>query len=106
MQTIGTIWHIIKKKKENILTKIMIFQMFHDDDDLLWYIPTYTNLKVIPRDFVLSILANIRREKYAKLYSKNKEIKAQKATGGSKVYKAQITNQFLAGQQNFTPHNL
>lgn len=84
----------------------MIFQMFHDDDDLLRYIPTDANLKAIPRDFLLSILANIRREKYAQLYSKYKEIKAQRATGGTKIYKAQITNQFLAGLQNFTPLNL
>ncbi len=62
----------------------MIFQIFHDDDDLLRYIPTDTNLKAIPRDFLLSILANIRREKYVQLYSNYKEIKAQRAIGGCK----------------------
>ena len=62
-------------KKENILTKSMIFQIFHDDDDLLQYIPTDTNLKSIQRYFLLFILANIRREKYAQLHSKYKEIK-------------------------------
>ena len=61
----------------------MIFQIFHDDD-LLRYIPTDANLKAIPRDFLLSILANIRREKYAQLNSKYKEIKAQRAIGGAK----------------------
>ena len=84
----------------------MIFQIFDGDEDLLRYIPTNANVKTIPRDFLLSILANIRREKYAQLYSKYKEIKAERSTGGNKIYKAQITNQFLNGLHNFTPINL
>ena len=84
----------------------MIFEIFTGDQDLLQYIPTDANIRAIPRDFLLTILANIRREKYAQLYSKYKEIKAEKTTGGNKIYKAQITNQFFTGLQNFTPVNL
>ena len=84
----------------------MIFQIFLDDVDLLRYIPANANLKTIPRDFLLSVLANIKREKYAQLYSKYKEIKSGRSTGGNKIYKAQITNQFYTGLQNFTPVNL
>ena len=86
--------------------KEMIFKIFIGDQDLLRYIPTDVNLRAIPRDFLLSILANIRREKYAQLYSRYKFIKAERSTGGNKIYKTQIINQFLTGLQNFTPVNL
>ena len=84
----------------------MIFQIFLGDVDLLRYIPANANLKTIPRDFLLSVLANIKREKYAKLYSKYKKIKSERSTEWNKIYKAQITNQFFTGLQNFTPVNL
>ncbi len=73
----------------------MIFQIFNVDEDLLRYIPTSANLKTIPRDFLLSVLANIKRENYTQLYSKCKEIKAERSTGENRIYKAQIINQFL-----------
>ena len=84
----------------------MIFEIFTGDQNLLQYIPTDTNIRAIPRDFLLTILANIRREKYAQLYSKYKEIKAEKTIGVNKIYKAQITNEFLTGLQNFMSVNL
>lgn len=80
--------------KENILTKAMIFKQFEGDEVLLQYLPDIPNLKTIPREFLLCVMANIRREKYALMYSKYKEIKAQRTTVGNKVYKAQITNEF------------
>ena len=83
----------------------MIFQLFNSDTELLKYIPSEPNLKDIPRDFLLTILANIMRDKYAQLYSKYKEIQAERATRGNKIYKAQITNQFFNGLQNFVPVN-
>ena len=84
----------------------MIFQLFNSDNELLKYIPSEPNLKAIPRDFLLTILANIRRDKYAQLYSKYKEIQAERSTGGNKIYRAQITNQFFTGLQNFVPLNM
>ena len=84
----------------------MIFEIFTGDQDLLQYIHTDANIRANTRDFLLNILANIRREKYTQLYSKYKEIKAEKTTGGNKIYKAQITNQFFTGLQNFTPINM
>ena len=48
--------------KENILTKAMIFKNFENDATLLQYLPSNPNLKTIPREFLLYILANVRRE--------------------------------------------
>lgn len=84
----------------------MIFKNFEEDEILLQYLPNMPNLKTIPREFLLSVLANIRREKYASMYAKYKEIKAQRTTVGNKVYKAQITNEFKNGLSNFSPINL
>ena len=92
--------------KENILTKAMIFKNFENDATLLQYLPSNPNLKTIPREFLLCILANVRREKYALMYAKYKEIKAQRSTVGNKIYKAQITNEFKNGLNNFSPVNL
>ena len=40
------------------------------------------------------------------MYAKYKEIKAQRSTVGNKIYKAQITNEFKNGLNNFSPVNL
>ena len=61
----------------------MIFKIFSNDADLLRYIPNNPYLRAIPRDFLLSVLANIRKEKYAQLYSKYKEMKAEKPIGSN-----------------------
>ena len=58
----------------------MIFQLFDNDAELLKYIPSEPNLKAIPRDLLLTILANIRRDKYSKSYAKYKEIQAKRST--------------------------
>ena len=52
----------------------MIFENFRDDAELLKYLPSKPKLKSIQREFLLSVLANVRREKYAKLYLKYKEV--------------------------------
>ena len=92
--------------KENILTKYMIFKNFENDATLLQYLPSNPNLKTILREFLLCILANVRREKYALMYAKYKEMKAQRSTVWNKIYKAQITNEFKNGLNNFSPVNL
>ena len=92
--------------KENFLTKTMIFKEFEGDQILLQYLPGNPNINTISREFLLCILANIRREKYANMYSKYKEIKAQRSTVGNKIFKAQITNESINGLHNFTPVNL
>ena len=55
---------------------------------------------------MLSILANVKREKYAKLYTQYKQIKVQRSTVGNKIYKAQITNEFNNGFKNLGKINL
>lgn len=92
--------------KEKMLTKEMIFKYFEEDQELLQYLPSEPKLKSIPRELLLSIMANVRRAKYAEIYSKYKEIKSQKSTIGNKIYCAQITNEFKEGLNNFRPINL
>ena len=61
--------------KENVLTKEKIFENFVGDGTLLQYLPDNVNLKTIPRDFLLCVIANVRRDKYAAMYTKYKGIK-------------------------------
>lgn len=84
----------------------MIFQNFVGDQELMMYLPNNPKLETIPREFLLSVLANVKRAKYAAMYAKYKEIKMQRSTMGKKVYQAQITNEFKAGLQGFHPINL
>ena len=88
--------------KDKVLTKDMIFQ----NEMQMMYIPDNPKLATIPREFLLSILDNIKREKYAALYSRYKQIKVERAIGGKKIYQVQITNEFFNGIQNFSPINL
>lgn len=92
--------------KENVLTKRMIFQNFIGDPELMMYLPNEPKIQTIPREFLLSVLANVKRDKYAQMYAKYKEIKIQRSTVGKKIYQAQITNEFKTGLQNFLPINL
>ena len=92
--------------KENVLTKTKIFENFIGDETLLKYLPNNVNLKTIPRDFLLCVIANVRKEKYAAMYAKYKEVKAQRSTVGKQVYRAQITNEFRNGLNSFTVINL
>ena len=75
------------------------------DQNLLKYLPDNPKLDAIPREYLLSILANVKREEYAKLYSTYKEIKSQRSTAGKKIYQAEISNQFLNGLKEFEPIN-
>lgn len=84
--------------KENVLTKKIIFKYFTEDAELLRYLPNNPKIETISREFLLSVLANVKREKYAQMYVKYKEIKIQRSTGGNKVYHAEITNEFKSNK--------
>ena len=58
--------------KEQILTKKMIFQIFTVDQNLLKYLSDNPKLDAIPREYLLSILANIKRVEYENKYIKLK----------------------------------
>ena len=92
--------------KEQVLTKKKIFEIFERDQNLLKYLPDNPKLDAIPREYLLSILANVKSEEYAKLYSAYKEIKSQRSTIGKRIYQAEISNQFLNGLKEFEPINL
>ena len=52
--------------------------------------PNNPKLANIPRDFLLSILANVKREKYGKLYTQYKQIKFQLTTVGIKYIRHKL----------------
>ena len=72
----------------------MIFQIFTVDQNLLKYLSDNPKLDAIPREYLLSILANVKREEYAKLYSKYKEIKSQLSNVGKKYIKLKFRMSF------------
>ena len=80
--------------KEQVLTKKKIFEIFERDQNLLKYLPDNPKLDAIPREYLLSILANVKREEYAKLYSAYKEIKSQRSTIGKKYTKLKFQTNF------------
>lgn len=51
--------------------------------------------------FLLSVLGNVKHEKYDKMYAKYKEIKIQRSTVRKKQYKAKLTIEFKARLKNF-----
>ena len=61
--------------KENILTKSNIIAQFTGDEELSKYIPDQCNSSTVTRSFLLSLLFNIRRDKYLELYNKYKQKK-------------------------------
>ena len=50
----------------------MIFQIFTEDQNLLKYLSDNPKLDAIPREYLLSILANIKRVEYENKYIKLK----------------------------------
>ena len=60
--------------KENVLTKEKIFENFVGDGTLLQYLRDNANLKTIPRDFLLCVIAlciiNIKESKEVQCESK------------------------------------
>ena len=60
--------------KEKKLTKEDIFRNFIGDQALLAYLPDNPDIRCITREYLLSALFFINREKYLKVYGKYKDI--------------------------------
>ena len=72
--------------KSNILTKSHIIEQFNKDNDLKDYILDECNASTVTWEFLLSLLFNIKREKYLALYNTYKRKKIEQSTTTGKIY--------------------
>lgn len=87
--------------KNNLLTKANIIEQFTNDNELIKYIPNNCNPSTITREFLLSLLFNIRREKYLSLYNAYKQKKIEQSTTYGKVYEIGIKSSFANELNNY-----
>ena len=55
--------------KSKLLTKNHIIEQFNGDAELCKYLPDKVNKSTITREFLLSLLFNVRKDKYLHLYT-------------------------------------
>lgn len=82
--------------KSNILTKSNIIEQFTNDDDLKNYIPDGCNPSTVTRSFLLSLLFNVKREKYLFLYNTYKHKKIEQSTTSGKIYEINANSSFAS----------
>ena len=82
--------------KSNILTKSHIIEQFNNDNDLKDYIPDECNPTTVTREFLLSLLFNIKREKYLALYNAYKRKKIEQSTTSGKIYEIDANSSFAS----------
>ena len=87
--------------KTKNLTKDHIIQQFVNDKELLEYLPDSLDKSTITRDFLLALLFNVKRDKYAKLYNIYKNQAANNAIGNGKIYQVEVKNIFAENINNF-----
>ena len=58
------------------------------------YLPDKVNKSTITREFLLSLLFNVRKDKYLHLYTMYKNQKANQNYFGGKIYEVGVTNEF------------
>ena len=80
--------------KSNILTKSNIIEQFKDDYDLKDYIPDGCNPSTVTREFLLSLLFNVKRDKYLALYNTYKSKKIEQFTTSGKIYEIDANSSF------------
>lgn len=89
--------------KSNILTKSDIIAQFTGDDELQKYVPTPCNPSTVTRSFLLSLLFNVKRNKYLELYNKYKQKKIENSTSSGKIYEVIVGSSFAAELNNYIP---
>lgn len=77
-----------------MLTKNHIIEQFTNDYELSKYLPDSVNRSTITRSFLLSLLYNIRKDKYLYLYNIYKRQKASKSYFNGKVYEINVTQDY------------
>ena len=87
--------------KSNTLTKSNIIEQFNDDYDLKYYIPDNCNPATVTREFLLSLLFNIKREKYLLLYNKYKRKKIEQSMTTGKIYEIDAQSSFAEQLNKF-----
>lgn len=87
--------------KTNLLTKNDIINQFTGDEELSRYIPDKCNPATVTRSFLLSLLFNIRRQKYLNLYNSYKKQKLEQSTTSGKIYEIDINNSFANEINNY-----
>ena len=86
--------------KFNVLTKSDITKQFIGDNELQEYIPDNCNPSTVTRSFLLSLLFNVKRNKYLNLYDKYKKIKVEQSTTG-KMYEINANSEFANELNNY-----
>lgn len=87
--------------KLNILTKKNLIEQFNNDNELSKYIPNNCNPTTITRSFILSLLFNVRRDKYLALYETYKKAKLQQSTTNGKIYEININDEYAKELNDF-----
>ena len=82
--------------KSNILTKSHIIEQFNKDNDLKDYIQDECNPSTVTREFLLSLLFNIKKEKYLTLYNAYKSKKIEQSTTAGKIYEIDANSSFAS----------
>ena len=82
--------------KSNILAKSNIIESFTDDYDLKDYIPDRYNPSTVIREFLLSLLFNVKRDKYLTLYNTYKRKKIEQSTTSGKIYEIDANSSFAS----------
>lgn len=78
------------------MTKSNIIKQFTDDYDLKHYIPDGFNPSTVTRKFLLSLLFNVKRDKYLALYNTYKRKKIELSTTSGKIYEIDANSSFTS----------
>ena len=76
------------------MTKEHLIEQFNNDTELHKYLPDKVNKSTITRSFLLSLLFNVKKEKYLNLYKLYKQEKANQSFFGGKIYEVNIDKDF------------
>ena len=74
-----------------------MIEQFNDDQELIKYIPNDCRPSTVTREFLLSLLFNIRRDKYLSMYEKYKKAKIN----SGKVFEINKDNSFVQELNNY-----
>lgn len=78
--------------------------MFNNDIQLAEYLPDHINPSTVTRSFLLSLLFNVKREKYVALYNLYKNKMKQSSTTSGKLYSVPVSESFINHIKNYIPN--
>jgi hypothetical protein len=83
------------------LTKSDIIKEFTNDEELQKYVPTPCNPSTVTRSFLLSLMFNVKRNKYLELYNKYKQKEIDNSTNCGKIYEVIVGSSFANELNNY-----